>query len=830
MKVALSTGEQRRIPLRFQLPEGLAPREYKISVSVRFSTGETQEDSFTVHILRRPSVTRPPSKLALFDPVGETAELLDRMGVRYTRIDSSTDLSAYEALIVGKHALTPSSPAPDLKPVRDGLKVLVFEQAPEALEKRLGFRIAVYGLRGVFKRVPDHPALEGLGEEHLRNWRGESTVVPPCLEYKLSPKFNYAPTVRWCGIEVTRLWRCGNRGNVATVLIEKPHRGDFLPILDGGYSLQYSPLLEYREGKGLVLFCQMDVTGRTEPEPSAEILVRNLINYLSRQKAKAGRKALYAGNSAGRKHLEYAGISLSPYDGNSLRPGEVLIVAQGGGEQLSRQRAHISDWLKRGGYLLALALDEREANAFLPRKVSFEKREHIATYFDAFGVGSLFAGVSPAEVHNPAPRKLPLISGGAVAVGDGVLAKMKEANVVFRQLLPWQITSSGGRVPSLSVTTEDAVEGKKSALLTMGTVRWGQFGQKIQAGQLGKSYTFAVFVKPIEETVRLRLEVERAGRPWDRAIRGKDIVVPPDKWTELYVSFTVKKSYPQGWSAYIHCGQEGARLLADELRLYEGEYLSWKGGGADKRANLFKNPSFEEGIRPWWFSYRCAQHNLKRAYRRTSFLLARLLANMGVAGSNPLLERFSTPLGKQAGESVLKNGDFSVDVNNDGIPDGWLFFAKAGTSRREKLPEGGWALALTAPPVEGKAQSALLAQVGIPIQRGQWYRISFRARAENFTARSVTVTVTNTKVWRSLFPYQYFRPEPEWKRFSFGVQSNDTVEESTRFQIWYRGSGKLWLADVRLEPIPDPAKGRWLKGLYLDTPEEWDDPYRFFRW
>jgi len=30
----------------------------------------------------------------------------------------------------------------------------------------------------------------------------------------------------------------------------------------------------------------------------------------------------------------------------------------------------------------------------------------------------------------------------------------------------------------------------------------------------------------------------------------------------------------------------------------------------------------------------------------------------------------------------------------------------------------------------------------------------------------------------------------------------------------------------------DPAKSekRWLDGLYLDQPEEWDDPYRFFRW
>ena len=23
---------------------------------------------------------------------------------------------------------------------------------------------------------------------------------------------------------------------------------------------------------------------------------------------------------------------------------------------------------------------------------------------------------------------------------------------------------------------------------------------------------------------------------------------------------------------------------------------------------------------------------------------------------------------------------------------------------------------------------------------------------------------------------------------------------------------------------------RWLQGLYADVPQEWDDPYRFFRW
>src|SRR5262249_10312132 len=152
------------------------------------------------------------------------------------------------------------------------------EQSSNVLEKRFGFRVVEYGLRSVFPRVPDHPLLAGIAPEHLRDWSGAATTLPPRLEYEMRPR--YGPTVRWCDIPVSRLWRCGNRGNVASVLIEKPARGSFLPILDGGYSLQYSPLMEYREGRGMIVFCQMDVTGRTDADPAAETLTRNLLQYL----------------------------------------------------------------------------------------------------------------------------------------------------------------------------------------------------------------------------------------------------------------------------------------------------------------------------------------------------------------------------------------------------------------------------------------------------------------------------------------------------------------------------------------------------------------------
>ena len=45
----------------------------------------------------------------------------------------------------------------------------------------------------------------------------------------------------------------------------------------------------------------------------------------------------------------------------------------------------------------------------------------------------------------------------------------------------------------------------------------------------------------------------------------------------------------------------------------------------------------------WQFDFR-REYNLKRTYRRSSFLVTRLLANLGVAGTTPLLDHFHTPL------------------------------------------------------------------------------------------------------------------------------------------------------------------------------------------
>ncbi|TVS14596.1 MAG: hypothetical protein EA424_18825, partial [Planctomycetaceae bacterium] len=611
--IRVETGQQERIPLRLELPADAPAGEYLLSMTARLrpadegdgQASETQQDRFVVHVLpsaETATATRwihDSARVALFDPAGETGALLASLSVPCQTVQADANLDGFDLLVIGRAALSAEGPLPDLQRVRNGLKVLVFEQTAEALEKRLGFRVIEYGLRNVFPRVPDHPLLAGLTEQHLRDWRGEATLLPSRLDYQPSARYSGAPAVRWCGLEVPRLWRCGNQGNVASVSIEKPARGDFLPIVDGGFSLQYSPLLEYREGTGMVLFCQLDVTGRTELEPAAERLVQNLLDYVSTWKPTPRRQALYAGDLHGRRYLEGIGVPLQTYEGGELSDEHVLIVAPGGGETLVPHAAAVGRWLERGGHLLAWELDATEANSFLPSNVETTTSEHIAAHFEPPGVDSLLAAIGPADVHNRAPRDLPLVTGGARVIGNGVLARQDSTNVVFCQLAPYQVSRAGGLAPSLTICDREAYDGKHSALVTMGTTPWARFGQEVSAGQVGKTYTFAVSVKSVDDPVTVRLEVERAGQRGDRVVRGEDMLVPAETWQELHVTFRIDKPSAEGWHAYLHCGQEGATFRADSFRLYEGAYVpggpDGDGGNQQATRNMLVNSSFESG-------------------------------------------------------------------------------------------------------------------------------------------------------------------------------------------------------------------------------------------
>lgn len=437
-RIALETGEQARLPIRVALPETLEPGRYELRMTAKFSDGgDTQQDSFTIDVMQSARKPRVEGKVALLDPKGETAQLLTELDVKFDEVAADADLSGFDMFIIGKKALTAFGAGPDIGRVRDGLKAVVFEQTKETLERRLGFRVQEYCLRRVFPRVTDHPVLQGIGTQNLHDWRGEGTTVAPRLQQPfINPRVSAHGT--WAGLRMKRAWRCGCYGSVASLLMEKPACGDFLPLCDGGFGLEYSPLMEYRDGEGMILFCQMDVTGRTEDDPASTRLVSNILEHVSSWKATPRRRALYVGDPAGRAHLESTGLSLAGYSGGALAADQVLIVGPGGGHELAAHSAAVHTWLAAGGNLLAIGLDDDQANAFLPFKVAMATAEHISAYFEPARPGSLLAGVGPADVHIRDPRELPLVSRGATPVGNGVLATATNANVVFCQLAPWQ--------------------------------------------------------------------------------------------------------------------------------------------------------------------------------------------------------------------------------------------------------------------------------------------------------------------------------------------------------------------------------------------------------
>ena len=262
--VVIHTGQQERVPVTFALPAAASPGAYALSATIKFSTGDTQQDSFPIHVLPRlQTPIKADKSIAVFDPKGETTALLKTLGISYREVGASGDQSDFMLLIVGKDGLSIDGPAPGIGRVRDGLKVVVFEQKASVLEKRLGFRVAEYGLRQVFLRSAHHPLLNGLGEAQLRDWRRD-TILPAKLDYVSRPR--HGPTVRWCDIPVSRVWRCGNRGNVASALIEKPARGSFLPLWTEASAC--STARSSSTGKARAWCCFVSSTSPGAPRPT----------------------------------------------------------------------------------------------------------------------------------------------------------------------------------------------------------------------------------------------------------------------------------------------------------------------------------------------------------------------------------------------------------------------------------------------------------------------------------------------------------------------------------------------------------------------------------
>ncbi len=266
------------LPIQFTAPEVKERKNYLLRISFKANSPGRLEDEFHFQVFPKEMDLKMTAgkEIVCYDPIGETTELLNKMGMNYKKIDKEGSLSDRELLVIGRHALEKEENVKELsemgfdEAVNRGLKVLVFEQATKSM---LGLKLEETSTRHTFIRSKNHPVLQGLREEDFEYWKGESNLVEafekPDLALRENPE---------------KFWKWGNDNIVATYVIEKPQMGAVRSIIDSGFDLVETPLLEIAKGRGRMIFCQLDVTNRYGTDPVATKVVDNIFNYLSEVK------------------------------------------------------------------------------------------------------------------------------------------------------------------------------------------------------------------------------------------------------------------------------------------------------------------------------------------------------------------------------------------------------------------------------------------------------------------------------------------------------------------------------------------------------------------
>ena len=271
-----------KIHIKFKAPEVTKRTDFMLKLVGKAGREGVLDDTFKLTVFPRATRAVIPAsmKVYLYDPLGDTARLLERAGVKFEYLENMLMGGRNHLLIIGRNALKSKDGAERFKefisemsydftstfPI--GMRVLVFEQA---LDNIWGLKTEQSRWRRSFIRAPGHPAFEGLENIDFTYFRGNSNLA------ESYPKAPPMPN-RLC---LDRYPEWGNDNVVTTYPFYKPQAGSCRALLDCGFGLLETPLLEYAAGKGRMIFCQVDVSNRYGSDPVATILVDNLLQYIT---------------------------------------------------------------------------------------------------------------------------------------------------------------------------------------------------------------------------------------------------------------------------------------------------------------------------------------------------------------------------------------------------------------------------------------------------------------------------------------------------------------------------------------------------------------------
>ena len=161
-------------------------------------------------------------------------------------------------------------------------------------------------------------------------------------------------------------------------------------------------------------------------------------------------------------------------------------------------------------------------------------------------------------------------------------------------------------------------------------------------------------------------------------------------------------------------------------------------------------------------------------------------------------------LGHAAETNLVANGSFEQSQRKAGAPDEWASAGNPAIHQQLTLDTGRDGqrcakLACTEFNGDGPDFHVMICQTGKISVQGQWYRITFWAKTDGIKGGAVEVALTDMRRWENAGLEEVCSPGAQWAQFEFLFRARDNLAASaSRLQIWFKGTGTLWLDDVVL--------------------------------
>jgi len=327
-KLTMPSGGHEILAAQLGLPEVTERTDGTYTVTIEVAGKAVFTDSHPISVFPRLGRVRCGLGIGLHDPGGTTGGLLE--GARPVG-DLAALPRGLEVIVIGAGALGEPKPRRPVigQPRRDsaglgpwvaaGGRAVVLEQSAYPQEL-VPVSLAPYASTMTFAQAPQHPLLRDVKPDDLKYWRGDHTVT---------------------AAEPTR-----------------PSRGACVPVVVSGSSqgIAHAPLMVVPYGNGAYLLCQLKVVSKATTEPTAGVLLRNLLDYAARYPVSRGRTALHCDMPTVAAKLTALGVQYDDVSGRladlDLAPYDLLVYASSSADALAKVRGKLEPWVEAAGNVL----------------------------------------------------------------------------------------------------------------------------------------------------------------------------------------------------------------------------------------------------------------------------------------------------------------------------------------------------------------------------------------------------------------------------------------------------------------------------------------------